>query len=222
MNTETILEAKEIYKSYGALHILKGISLSIQSAEIVSIVGASGAGKTTLLHILGTLDRMDSGQLLIDGIEVARLNSRQTASLRNRSLGFVFQNHALLPEMTALENVCAPALIGGQSFRKAKHRALELLSYMGLQERKKHKPNQLSGGECQRIAVARALMNEPRLIFADEPSGSLDTENKESLHQLFFNLREQYGQTFVIVTHDVDFAGQADRMIFLKDGQVAR
>lgn len=215
-----MIVAKDIFKRYDALEVLRGVSLSVGEGEIVSIVGASGAGKTTLLQILGTLDRADSGSLLIDGVEVLSLGERATAELRNQKIGFVFQQHQLLPEFTALENVCVPALIGGKSFAEAKGRGLELLRLLGLEERQSHKPSQLSGGECQRVAVARALMNEPKVIFADEPSGSLDTKNKEELHKLFFDLRAKLGQTFVIVTHDVELAERADRMITIEDGVV--
>lgn len=215
-----IIEAKELCKSYGHLPILRGIGLSIDRGEIVSIVGASGAGKTTLLQILGTLDTPDSGTLRIDGLEVQALGETQRAELRNKHLGFVFQSHQLLPEFTALENVCVPALIAGVSMRQAKERASELLRHLGLYERAGHKPQQMSGGECQRVSVARALMNEPKIIFADEPSGSLDTHNKEELHQLFFDLRRDMGQTFVIVTHDKDLATKADRMLTIRDGQI--
>lgn len=215
-----MIVAKDIFKRYDALEVLRGVSLSVGEGEIVSIVGASGAGKTTLLQILGTLDRADSGSLLIDGVEVLSLGEKATAELRNQKIGFVFQQHQLLPEFTALENVCVPALIGGKSFAEAKGRGLELLRLLGLEERQSHKPSQLSGGECQRVAVARALMNEPKVIFADEPSGSLDTKNKEELHKLFFDLRAKLGQTFVIVTHDVELAERADRMITIEDGVV--
>lgn len=215
-----MIVAKDIFKRYDALEVLRGVSLSVGEGEVVSIVGASGAGKTTLLQILGTLDRADSGSLLIDGVEVLSLGERATAELRNQKIGFVFQQHQLLPEFTALENVCVPALIGGKSFAEAKGRGLELLRLLGLEERQSHKPSQLSGGECQRVAVARALMNEPKVIFADEPSGSLDTKNKEELHKLFFDLRAKLGQTFVIVTHDVELAERADRMITIEDGVV--
>lgn len=215
-----MIVAKDIFKRYDALEVLRGVSLSVGEGEVVSIVGASGAGKTTLLQILGTLDRADSGSLLIDGVEVLSLGEKATAELRNQKIGFVFQQHQLLPEFTALENVCVPALIGGKSFAEAKGRGLELLRLLGLEERQSHKPSQLSGGECQRVAVARALMNEPKVIFADEPSGSLDTKNKEELHKLFFDLRAKLGQTFVIVTHDVELAERADRMITIEDGVV--
>ncbi len=215
-----IIQAIDIHKSYGSLEILKGINLSIQAGEIVSIVGASGAGKTTLLQILGTLDVADQGELYIAGQSISTLSEKQRATWRNREIGFVFQNHQLLPEFTALENVCVPAIIGGQSMVQAKGRAMDLLARMGLADRSGHKPSELSGGECQRVSVARALMNEPKIIFADEPSGSLDTHNKDDLHQLFFDLRDSLGQTFVIVTHDVELARRADRMLTIVDGLI--
>ena len=216
-----LLQATNIHKHFGSLEVLKGVDLSVEAGEIISIVGASGAGKTTLLQILGTLEQAEPGaSLRIEGEEVAQLSERRLAELRCRRLGFIFQSHQLLPEFTALENVMIPALLLGRSRSEAKVRALELLSRLGLAERAGHKPSELSGGESQRIAVARALVNEPAVIFADEPSGSLDTANKESLHQLFFDLRAQLGQTFVIVTHDSEFAARADRMIVLKDGRI--
>lgn len=218
--SEIIIQARGLHKSYGSLHILKGIDLSVSEGEIVSIVGASGAGKTTLLQILGTLDRADAGSLQIAGTEVLLLSDRATAELRNKTIGFVFQSHQLLPEFTALENVCIPAYIQGVSRKQAEQRGLELLSIMGLSERVKHLPSELSGGECQRVAMARALMNRPKIIFADEPSGSLDTHNKEELHNLFFHLRREWGQTFVLVTHDTELALRADRMISLRDGDI--
>lgn len=210
--------AQDIRKSYGQLEILKGISLSIGAGEVVSVVGASGAGKTTLLQILGTLDRADSGSLTIDGVEVSSLSEAALAELRNKSIGFVFQNHQLLPEFTALENVCVPALIAGGSLRELRPRAEALLSMLGVGGRSGHKPSELSGGECQRVAVARALMNKPKVIFADEPSGSLDSRNKEELHQLFFDLRAELQQTFVLVTHDTSLAQRADRILHIADG----
>ena len=213
-----IIQATNIHKSFGSLEVLKGIDLTVEAGEIISIVGASGAGKTTLLQILGTLEQADKGATLtIAGEEVTRLGTRATAELRNRKIGFIFQAHQLLPEFTALENVMLPTLILGTSRAKARERASALLARLGLSERA-----ELSGGESQRVAVARALVNEPAVIFADEPSGSLDTANKESLHQLFFDLRQELGQTFVIVTHDPVFASRADRMIVLKDGQIER
>lgn len=216
-----IIQATNIHKSFGSLEVLKGIDLTVQQGEIISIVGASGAGKTTLLQILGTLEQADPGaSIQVLGEEVTGLGARRTAELRNRTMGFIFQAHQLLPEFTALENVMIPAMILGESKDTIRERALQLLDRLGLRERASHKPSQLSGGESQRVAVARALINEPAVIFADEPSGSLDTANKESLHQLIFDLRRELGQTFVIVTHDPEFARRADRMIVLKDGRI--
>lgn len=216
-----IIQATDIRKSYGDLQVLKGIDLSISRGEIVSIVGASGAGKTTLLQILGTLMSADEGgRLIIDTQEVSSLSAKATAELRSRWLGFVFQSHQLLPELTALENVLVPSLIIGTDSRVARERAGLLLSMLGLEDRVHHKPRQMSGGECQRVAVARALMNEPKVIFADEPSGSLDTQNKEELHSLFFRLRDELGQTIVLVTHDPTLAARADRCITLRDGRI--
>lgn len=215
-----MIQVRNIHKSFGNLQVLKGIDLDIGDGEIVSIVGPSGAGKTTLLQIMGTLDGADSGQVIIDGVDIARLNQKKQALFRNQHLGFVFQFHQLLPEFTALENIMIPAFIGGTGRKEAQKRAEELLDFMKLSERASHKPNELSGGEKQRVAVARALVNQPKTILADEPSGSLDSQNKEELHRLFFDLREQYGQTFVIVTHDELLATQTDRTIHMKDGQI--
>ncbi|MBO7120548.1 MAG: ABC transporter ATP-binding protein [Bacteroidaceae bacterium] len=209
-----------IKKSFGSLEVLKGIDLEIGRGEVVSIVGASGAGKTTLLQIMGTLDHADSGSVIIDGIDVMKLSDARRSAFRNQHMGFVFQFHQLLPEFTALENIMMPALIGGTSRREAKKRAEELLAFMGLSQRASHKPNELSGGEKQRVAVARALVNNPDVVFADEPSGSLDTQNKQELHRLFFDLRDQMGQTFVIVTHDEQLADLADRKICMQDGRI--
>lgn len=213
-----MIEIKNIKKSFGALEVLKGIDLSIQKGEVVSIVGPSGAGKTTLLQIIGTLDRPDSGSVCIDGIDITQLSQKKLSDFRNRHIGFVFQFHQLLPEFTAIENIMIPAYIAGVSSKEAHKRAEELLQFMGLANRAKHKPNELSGGEKQRVAVARALINNPDVILADEPSGSLDSKNKEELHQLFFDLRDKYGQTFVIVTHDEQLASITDRTIHMRDG----
>ena len=215
-----MIDIQNITKRFGKLEVLKGITLHIDRGEVVSIVGPSGAGKTTLLQIIGTLDRADSGTLRVDGTDINTLTPRQLADFRNRHLGFVFQFHQLLPEFTALENVLIPAYIAGTSQRAARQRAQELLRFMQLSDRADHKPNELSGGEKQRVAVARALMNNPAVILADEPSGSLDSQNKQELHQLFFDLRQQYGQTFVIVTHDEQLATLTDRTIHLRDGQI--
>ena len=219
-NTTTMIQLRGITKSFGSLQVLRGIDLDIARGEIVSIVGPSGAGKTTLLQIMGTLDRPDSGQTLIDGQEVSRLNATRLARFRNRHIGFVSQFHQLLPEFTALENIMIPAFIGGTGRREAQQRAIELLRFMGLEERATHKPNELSGGEKQRVAVARALVNNPDVVMADEPSGSLDSQNKEELHRLFFDLRDKFGQTFVIVTHDESLAAITDRTIHMMDGRL--
>lgn len=215
-----VIEIKNIIKSYGELKVLKGIDLTIKEKEIVTIVGASGAGKSTLLHILGTLDTPDEGELLYDSVNIARLSSNKLSEFRNNNIGFVFQFHHLLPEFTALENVCIPAWIKGTGKKEAELRAMELLTLLGLADRMSHKPNQLSGGEQQRISVARALVNHPRVVLADEPSGNLDTRTKNELHQLFFTLREELGQTFVIVTHDTELARMSDRQIKLNDGML--
>lgn len=209
-----------ITKSFGSLQVLKGIDLTIGKGEVVSIVGPSGAGKTTLLQIMGTLDKADTGTVTIDGVEVSKLNERKLSAFRNLHIGFVFQFHQLLPEFTALENVMIPALIAGTSSKEAEKRAYEILDLLGLADRAAHKPNELSGGEKQRVAVARALINRPSVIFADEPSGSLDTKNKEELHRLFFDLRDKLQQTFVIVTHDEGLAQLTDRTIHMVDGLI--
>ena len=215
-----MIDIKNITKSFGSLQVLKGIDLHIVQGEVVSIVGPSGAGKTTLLQIIGTLDRPDTGSVCVDGVDTTMLSQKQLSDFRNRHLGFVFQFHQLLPEFTAIENVMIPAFIAGTSRKEAKAHAEELLGFMGLADRMRHKPSELSGGEKQRVAVARALMNQPKVILADEPSGSLDSKNKEELHQLFFDLRDRFGQTFVIVTHDEQLAGITDRTIHMKDGQL--
>lgn len=215
-----MIELQGITKSFGSLQVLKGIDLTIDKGEVVSIVGPSGAGKTTLLQIMGSLDKPDTGRILLNGTEINRLKERELAAFRNREIGFVFQFHQLLPEFTALENVTIPALIQGVSSGEARRRAVEMLEFMGLSERASHKPAELSGGEKQRVAVARALINHPSVVLADEPSGSLDTHNKEELHRLFFELRDKLGQTFVIVTHDEGLASQTDRTIHMLDGRI--
>ena len=214
------IELQGIRKSFGDLEVLKGIDLSVNKREVISIVGPSGAGKTTLLQVLGTLYRPDAGSILFNGTDLSALGKKALARFRNEHIGFIFQFHQLLPEFTALENVFIPALIARKSEKKARERAAELLNFLGLSERAHHKPSELSGGEQQRVAVARALMNEPDVILADEPSGSLDSRNKAELHKLFFNLRDQLGQTFIIVTHDEELAATTDRTIHLKDGKI--
>lgn len=213
-----MIEAKGIEKSFGNLRVLKGIDFNAEKSEVVSIMGASGAGKSTLLQILGTLSTPDKGTLLIDGTDVTTLSRKEISTFRNRKIGFVFQFHHLLPEFTSLENVMIPALINGASESDAKKRAAELLDTLGLAERATHKPSELSGGEQQRVAIARALMNKPAVLFADEPSGNLDSVTKAELHQLFFRLRDELGQTIVIVTHDPDLAKMCDRSLFMRDG----
>lgn len=215
-----MIKASNIHKSYGALNVLKGVSIVIDKSEIISIVGASGAGKTTLLHIIGTLDRANSGTLEINGTNISTLSDKKLADFRNKNIGFVFQFHHLLPEFTALENVCIPAFIAGTPKLEAEKKAKELLSFLGLTERMDHKPNELSGGEQQRVAVARALINNPAVILADEPSGNLDSATAKELHQLFFTLREKFNQTFVIVTHNEELANMADRKLVMRDGNI--
>ncbi|HHT52497.1 MAG: ABC transporter ATP-binding protein [Bacteroidales bacterium] len=211
---------KGIEKSYGDLKVLKNINLEIEKFKITTIVGASGAGKSTLLHLIGTLDRPDSGEILIDDVSIFQLNDKELAAYRNKNIGFIFQFHHLLPEFSAVENVALPAMIAGLSKKNAIKKATEILEFLKLKERLQHKPSQLSGGEQQRVAVARALINQPQLILADEPSGNLDSENARSLHQLFFDLRDQFSQTFIIVTHNEELAQLSDRQILLKDGMV--
>lgn len=215
-----MIQAVNIKKSFGSLNVLKGIDLHIKKGEIVSIVGASGAGKTTLLQIIGTLSKPDEGKILINNEEINNLNQKQISQFRNKNIGFVFQFHHLLPEFNALENVCIPAFIAKRNKKEAEQKAIEILDFLSLKNRLDHKPSELSGGEQQRVAVARALINSPAVILADEPSGNLDSKNKEELHSLFFSLREKFNQTFVIVTHDENLANLSDRIIRLKDGMV--
>lgn len=215
-----MIKTNNIYKSFGNVEVLKGVDLNINKSEIACIVGASGAGKSTLLQIIGTLEKADKGNITIDNQDISTLNFRQLAAFRNKKIGFIFQFHHLLPEFTALENICIPAYIAGTSQEEAKEKALELLDYLNLTDRKNHKPSMLSGGEQQRIAVARALINNPSVILADEPSGNLDSQSAKELHELFFNLREKTGQTFVIVTHNPQLAEMADRTFTMKDGVI--
>jgi len=215
-----LIQAENIYKSYGTLKVLKGVNIAIQPKEIVSIVGPSGAGKSTLLHIIGTLDKPDSGSVKINGTLISGLKDKQLSAFRNKHIGFVFQFHHLLPEFTALENICIPAFIAKKNREEAENKALELLSFLNLSERKNHKPSELSGGEQQRIAVARALINNPDVVLADEPSGNLDSASAKELHRLFFTLREKFGQSFVIVTHNTELAGMTDRVLTMKDGMI--
>ena len=216
-----MIKGSQIHKSYGALEILKGVDVEIQAGEVISVVGSSGAGKTTLLTILGTLDRPDKGEVWINGENVFAMNDKKLAAFRNKHIGFVFQFHHLLPEFTALENVCIPAFIAKTGKKETEKRAMELLELLNLKERALHKPSELSGGEQQRVAVARALINQPKVIFADEPSGNLDSKNAEELHDLFFKLRDEFKQTFVIVTHNKELAAMADRMLVMKDGRIS-
>jgi len=213
-----MIQGQNLHKYFGELHVLKGVDINVKAGEIVSVVGPSGAGKTTLLQLLGTLDKADAGEIFVGGVNVSRLKEREQAEFRNKHIGFVFQFHQLLPEFTALENVMIPALIAGDSKKVAESKALEILEFMRLEDRLKHKPAQLSGGENQRVAVARALVNHPDVVLADEPSGSLDTSHKDELHQLFFDLRNKLNQTFVIVTHDTQLAKLTDRVLEMRDG----
>ncbi len=215
-----MIKAQGIHKSYGKIEVLKGVDISISKGEIVSIVGASGAGKSTLLHIIGTLDRADAGTVVIGETQLAQLSEKKIAHFRNTHIGFVFQFHHLLPEFTALENICIPAFIGGKSRKEAEDKGMSLLSMLGLAERASHKPSELSGGEQQRVAVARALVNDPAVVMADEPSGNLDSASAKELHQLFFSLRGKLNQTFVIVTHNEELANMADRKLVMKDGMI--
>lgn len=215
-----LIRTTNIHKTYGQLHVLKGISMEVNKAEVVSIVGASGAGKTSLLQIIGTLDKPDKGSVEMDGVNLSTLNPSKLAAFRNRHIGFIFQFHHLLPEFSAIENICLPGMIAGRGKKELQNRANELLSYLNLSARAEHKPAELSGGEQQRVAVARALINNPSVILADEPSGNLDSENARELHALFFKLRNEFGQTFVIVTHNEELANMADRKLHMKDGNM--
>ncbi len=215
-----MIECRNIFKSYGTLEVLHDLSLTVERGEVVSIVGASGAGKTTLLQIIGTLSRPDSGSVVIDGTDVSTMRDRELSGFRNSKIGFVFQFHNLLPEFTAFENVCIPGLIGGRDRSEVEHRAAELIDMMGLRDRRDHKPAEMSGGEQQRIAIARALINSPAVLLADEPSGNLDTRNRDEIHRLFLELRDRLGQTIMIVTHDEKLAGMADRRIVMSDGRI--
>lgn len=215
-----MIRAENLNKHYGSLHVLKNISLEIKPAEVVAIVGASGAGKTTLLQLLGTLDRPDDGKIYIDGTDVSSLSSKKMSAFRNKHIGFVFQFHHLLPEFTAIENICLPAFIAGTSKKTAEERAMKLLDLLGVSQRAEHKPGELSGGEQQRVAVARALINSPSIILADEPSGNLDSNNAQELHKLFFDLRKELNQTFIIVTHNNELANMSDRKLMMQDGRI--
>ncbi|MDB5226830.1 MAG: lolD [Bacteroidota bacterium] len=220
LQPDQMISCQNIHKSYDQLRVLKGVSLEISKGELVCIVGPSGAGKSTLLHIIGTLDKADQGAITINGQDISKLKDNELSDFRNRHLGFVFQFHHLLPEFTALENVCIPALIGKKSETEARKRAVELLDFMGLKDRMKHKPNELSGGEQQRVSVARALMNHPLVVLADEPTGNLDTSRSEELHQLFFDLKKEFNQTFIIVTHNDQLAEKADKKLVMRDGLI--
>lgn len=215
-----MISAKNITKNYGALQVLKGVDLEVKQGEIISIVGASGAGKSTLLHIIGTLDKPDAGEVTVDGERIKFMNDKHLSAFRNQKIGFVFQFHHLLPEFTALENVCIPAYINGKSKAETETKATGILEFLGLKDRLNHKPSQLSGGEQQRVAIARALINDPAVILADEPSGNLDSNTAKELHEMFFTLREKYGQTFVIVTHNLELAEMADRKLTMTDGKI--
>jgi lipoprotein-releasing system ATP-binding protein len=215
-----LIRTTNIHKAYSQLHVLKGISMEVNKAEVVSIVGASGAGKTTLLQILGTLDKPDQGIIEMEGVNLSSLSSNKLAAFRNKHIGFIFQFHHLLPEFSAIENICLPGMIAGRGRKELQARAMELLSYLNLSARAEHKPSELSGGEQQRVAVARALINNPSVILADEPSGNLDSENARELHALFFKLRSEFGQTFIIVTHNEELANMADRKLHMKDGKM--
>ncbi|MEJ7780252.1 MAG: ABC transporter ATP-binding protein [Daejeonella sp.] len=215
-----MLQAKGIHKSYGKLHILKGVDLDVEKGEIITIVGASGAGKSTLLHIIGTLDHQDQGSVFLNNVDVGSLSAKKLSAFRNEHIGFIFQFHHLLPEFTALENICIPAYIANKTKKQTESRAYELLDLLGLKDRANHKPNELSGGEQQRVSVARAMINNPAIILADEPSGNLDSNNAEALHLLFADLRDRLQQTFVIVTHNENLANMADRKVLMKDGQI--
>lgn len=215
-----MIKAENIVKSYGNLKVLKGVSVSISAGEIVSVTGASGAGKSTLLHILSTLDHAESGEVVVDGINIKSLNDKKLAEFRNQKIGFVFQFHHLLPEFNALENICIPAFIAGKSKKETEKRAIELMQFLNLESRATHKPSELSGGEQQRVAVARALINQPSVLMADEPSGNLDSENSAQLHRLFFELRDKFNQTIVIVTHNEELAGMSDRRLYMRDGLI--
>ena len=220
--SEGMIEVGNIHKSYGTLEVLKGISLKVDKGEIISVVGASGAGKSTLLHIIGTLDSPDAGTIEINGVNVRKLSDKKLAAFRNKHIGFVFQFHHLLPEFTALENICIPGFLGKRNKREVERKAKELLNFMGLKDRSQHKPNELSGGEQQRVAVARALINDPDVILADEPSGNLDSASAVELHNLFFSLRNSFNQTYIIVTHNTDLANMADKKLTIRDGVIEK